>query len=115
MTMERREGIETGPSDRREFMATAGKLAAVLSVLGLTGEAAAAGKESSSSAKMMLDQAMKTGDMNMALKQHGSKLDKRQMQALESLSKADLQQLNNLQRKLAPAGIGDAAHGYGVF
>ena len=114
MTKERREEIETGPNDRREFMATAGKLAAVLSVLGLTGEAAAAGRESSS-AKMVLDQAMKTGDMNKALKQHGSKLDKRQMQALESLSKADLQQLNNLQRKLAPAGIGDAAHGYGVF
>ncbi len=116
MANEQQQDTQSGPSDRREFMATAGKLAAVLGVLGLTGEASAASKGgSSNSAKMALDYAMKTGDANKAIGKYGSKLDSRQKQALGNLSKSDLQQLKNLERKLAPLGGGERAHGIGVF
>ncbi len=103
--------------ERRQFVKAAATLASVLAALGISGEAWATGtttprpaggaaalgaKESRTLAHQVLKDAIKTGDINAALKQGNreAKIAPGDLQALKQLSAQDLKAINNIQSKL---------------
>ena len=93
--------------ERREFLAVAGKFSTVVAALGLSGTvlvdlASAADQESA--LKLLLRQAIDTGNMEAAIERYGgeAKLDKNQLAALRSLTPNELAVLKRIRQKLAP-------------
>jgi hypothetical protein len=129
--IERVAALAEEKEDRREFMRVAAKLAAVLSSLGITAEAWAAGgvptrqpgvpatklspAQSQRLAQDVLKDAIRTGDIDGALTKHKAtdRLAPNELQAIKGLDKADLQTLSRIQGKLGNlAADGDRG---GVF
>ncbi len=104
-------------SERRAFLSTATKFATVLGLIGLTagGSDEAMAASQVSARKQLLNDAIRSGNVDQALAKHGknAKLSPKEMSALKSLTKKDLQQLRSLQRKLKPLGtkMGDNVGG----
>ncbi len=103
--------------ERRAFLSTATKFASVLGLIGLTagGSEEAMAASQVSARKQLLNDAIRSGNVDNALAKHGkdAKLNAKEMSALKSLTKKDLQQLRSLQQKLKPLGtkMGDNVGG----
>ncbi|MCP3899457.1 MAG: hypothetical protein GY707_07080 [Desulfobacteraceae bacterium] len=95
--------------ERRRLFAAAEKFSAVVATLGIGGSAVLAPKAEAGKnnpLQELLHSAVKTGDMNKAFKQYGTKLNlnKSQVKALRSLTNSELGALKQIQKKLAPLG-----------
>jgi hypothetical protein len=63
----------------------------------------------------VLTAASKSGNVEAAIKRHGTGLSKADVDVLTSLSSADLKQLGNLRKKLGPLGAVAADNNGGIF
>jgi len=93
--------------ERREFLAVAGKFSTVVAALGLSGTVSvdlASAADQESALKLLLRQAIDTGNMEAAIERYGgeAKLDKNQLAALRSLTPNELAVLKRIRQKLAP-------------
>jgi len=103
---------EKADDKRRELLAAAGKLAAVMAVLGVSGKrmlgttGPAATTERDKAVQALFQYAIRTGDMEAAIKKYGEKaqVKEKHVKALLSLTKDDLELLRQIQDKLAVAG-----------
>ncbi|MFX0198322.1 MAG: hypothetical protein ACFFCW_19560 [Candidatus Hodarchaeota archaeon] len=98
--------------NRREFMVVASKFSVVLAALGLS--TAGLAKNLSAAAltptQKLVKHAVETGNMEEAIRMYGaqSKLNTKQLNALRTLTRSDLETLRIIKEKLAPLGNGKA-------
>ena len=99
---------EKAHDDRRAFLASAAKFSAVASVLGLSGAVLAGPTKAAdkNQLRVLLRNAIETGDMKTAIAAHGktAALTDLQTKALYSLTSQDLANLKKIKSKLAPFG-----------